>query len=663
MSRSIAMKFAAFILAALMLVTAAGSFLGIGILSYQGLYDTPLAEMEQQRSRDMSYTAAIECAERYAAEYEGGCSEHLIRSIFGSYPSWENYRWSAQISRNGTALDQIGTPPENASTFTHKFVVTYPAVEMKAQTPVRTTQITVTEDGVTAEKAIYYYNSPEYTVEVHIAAQPAHSHSWAALKLLYHYRYQIIACAAISLLLLAACCVYLCCVAGKKKHSDTVRPGGLNRLPLDLYGLIVGIFGIAGCRLGAQLAEWTFSDDLRYGGIILGCMLAVALSIIVLAFLFALVAQLKARRGFWWRNSILGRIILAIWHLIRWVCRSVGRLSMLLPVIWQWLLTAAVMGLALFVAFYLAVGRHSYWRYDGMGLLGFAAVLVICLGIVCYGGYCFGTLLSGVQKMNRGDLNHQIPTKYLFGAFRDFAVALNGLSGSAMEAAQNQLKSERMKTELITNVSHDIKTPLTSIINYVDLLQKPHSPEEESQYLEVLSRQSLRLKKLIDDLMEMSKASTGNLTVEITRLDAVEAVNQALGEFSGKLEKAQLIPVFTPPDTPLLMQADGRLVWRVLSNLLGNAVKYALPGTRVYIDTARLDTHVMISIKNISKEQLAAEAEELMERFVRGDASRNTEGSGLGLNIAKSLMEVQHGQLNLLVDGDLFKVTLFFPAA
>ena len=231
----------------------------------------------------------------------------------------------------------------------------------------------------------------------------------------------------------------------------------------------------------------------------------------------------------------------------------------------------------------------------------------------------------------------------------------------AVVAAQKQLKSERMKTELITNVSHDIKTPLTSIINYVDLLQKPHTEQQQEQYLEVLDRQSQRLKKLIDDLMEMSKASTGNMAVDVMKVDAAEAVNQALGEFADKLEKAQLIPVFRQPEEPVYMMADGRLVWRVMSNLLSNAVKYALPGTRVYIDLQKVDSKVILSLKNISREELNVQTDELLERFVRGDASRNTEGSGLGLNIAKSLMELQKGQLQILVDGDLFKVTLIFP--
>ncbi len=227
-------------------------------------------------------------------------------------------------------------------------------------------------------------------------------------------------------------------------------------------------------------------------------------------------------------------------------------------------------------------------------------------------------------------------------------------------AARRQMKSERMKAELITNVSHDIKTPLTSIINYVDLLQKPHTDEEKAQYLDVLDRQSHRMKKLLEDLIDMSKASTGNMAVEIARVDAGEAVNQALGEFADKLAATQLIPLFKVPEEPVYIQADGRLTWRVLSNLLSNVVKYAMPGTRVYVDLEQEGCMVLLSIKNISREALNVPADELTERFVRGDAARNTEGSGLGLNIAKSLMELQKGDLTLTVDGDLFKVTLIF---
>ena len=647
MSRSIATKFVAFVLAACSLVAAVASVLGISLLAAEGMYTVSPEDQAQDQMRDYSYTVAIECAERYAARQLGQCPEHLVESIFGGYPGGSRYEWSARILRHDELLEQIGSQPGTSRQFSHSFVVTYPSAVRGEQEPVRTAAVTIWEKGEQVEHNLYYYNSPEYTVEVSVEPRFMEENSWAALEWLYSMRYQMIFWAALSLLVFAGCLVYLCCVAGKAPGSAEVRPAGLNRLPLDLYAAVVGLLGAGGCGLGLVLAEWTFSDDINYGAFSLGLLLAVVLSLLVVAYLFAVAAQLKTKGGYWWRNSLLGRML-----------RSLGRVAILLPVIWRWLLTGAVMALGMGGALVMSA-RTADRLWDAVSL----AMLLVCAGIVCYGGYAFGTLLRGVHKMNRGDLEYKIPTGYLVGSFRKLAEDLNALADSAVVAAQKQLRSERMKTELITNVSHDIKTPLTSIINYVDLLQKSKSETEREQYLQVLSRQSLRLKKLIDDLMEMSKASTGNLTVDITDIDVAEAVNQALGEFSGKFEKTRLIPVFAAPVEPIIMKADGRLVWRVLSNLLGNAVKYAMPGTRVYIDTARVDGQVLISIKNISAEPLNVSSEELMERFVRGDASRNTEGSGLGLNIAKSLMEVQKGQLNLLVDGDLFKVTLLFPEA
>ena len=321
----------------------------------------------------------------------------------------------------------------------------------------------------------------------------------------------------------------------------------------------------------------------------------------------------------------------------------------LMPTMYQWLACAGVVLLLILLAV-----------ITGSGLLMFLAIAAF-IALTVYGGWCFSLLLRGVRRMRGGELKTKVESDLLLGSMKEFADELNGLADVAGKAAEKQLKSERMKTELITNVSHDIKTPLTSIINYVDLMERPHSKKEQQEYVEVLSRQSHRLKKLIDDLMEMSKASTGNIETDITQVDAAEAINQCLGEFTDKLLKADLIPVFHAPDHQITMMADGRLVWRVMSNLLSNVVKYALTGTRVYVDLNEIGENVLISVKNMSREQLNISGDELMERFVRGDASRNTEGSGLGLNIAKSLMELQHGEMELLVDGDLFKVTLLFP--
>ena len=230
-------------------------------------------------------------------------------------------------------------------------------------------------------------------------------------------------------------------------------------------------------------------------------------------------------------------------------------------------------------------------------------------------------------------------------------------------AVNEKMKSERMRTELITNVSHDIKTPLTSIINYVDLIKK-EKPENEKikEYIGVLDRQSVRLKKLIEDLVEASKASTGNLTVNLAECEAGVLLSQTVGEFDERLKNAGLTPVLNIPEEPVKIMADGRHLWRVFENLTGNVCKYSMPGTRVYMELVKRDGKAVITFKNISKYELNISGEELMERFVRGDKSRNTEGSGLGLSIARSLTELQKGEMRIEVDGDLFKVTLTFDA-
>ena len=249
----------------------------------------------------------------------------------------------------------------------------------------------------------------------------------------------------------------------------------------------------------------------------------------------------------------------------------------------------------------------------------------------------------------------------MYWEFKQHADNLNAVGDGIASAVNERMKSEHFKTELITNVSHDIKTPLTSIINYVDLIKKEHITDSKlSEYVDVLDRQSARLKKLIEDLMEASKASTGNLPVNLEKFDASVMLTQVVGEFEERTQAKNLNLIVSGPEKPVYIMADGRHLWRVFDNLMSNICKYAQPGTRVYINLEEMDASVCITFRNISSYQLNITSEELMERFVRGDSSRNTEGNGLGLSIAQSLTSLMNATMQLEVDGDLFKVILTF---
>lgn len=293
---------------------------------------------------------------------------------------------------------------------------------------------------------------------------------------------------------------------------------------------------------------------------------------------------------------------------------------------------------------------------------------------------------KGIQEIASGNLNYQIPLEKMHGESREMAELVNSIGDGLNNAVAAAMKSERLKTDLITNVSHDIKTPLTSIINYVDLLKRENLEDPKIQgYLEILEAKAQRLKTLTEDVVEASKVSSGNITLEMMDINLVEMVNQTIGEFSEKMEAKDLTVVASLPEEPAIVHVDGRRMWRVLENIFNNAAKYAMPGTRIYADLRVKDVEITtgvigkiaeetgsvkntpakkkvveFSLKNISENPLNINAEELTERFIRGDVSRSTEGSGLGLSIARDLTEMQGGKFKLYVDGDLFKVMIVF---
>ena len=723
MKHSIAVKFIAFALCAVSLVAAVGSGIGIALTEAYGLYTDTLENKQNERKGQIANELAWHYSQQYTAETLGNCPWDILSDMYSSYyVNSLGDKYAVEVYQDGELVSSANDKTlHNMQALELTVTPSYPVVssqytidEYGNEAPITATEVpaAATEAAAVAAEArtdtpavasaytakeadrkllyssshyedvwdesghihqvVYnldYYQGPEYLVKVYLAEGSSFGAEFGIMEILYRFRNHFIPVLLVSLLALAVSTVYLCVSAGHTASGE-IRPSGLNRLPLDLYLLIAGggsiLLSVPVMLVGDAFNGYTELADNMQLCILICSLCALGIALLIVGFCFAFAAQVKVKNGFWWRHSITGRVLQQAGRCLRWIGRGFGFLARgcravfrLLPVIWQWLLVAAAMAGAVFIFLFLSLAAWGGIQQLCMFLL--LVSILACVAVVCYGGYCFGTLMKGAKAMAQGELNRKVDTKYMLGAFKDFALQLNRLADAAQIAAEKQLKSERMKTELITNVSHDIKTPLTSIINFVDLLKKPHSSKEGEQYLEVLDRQSQRLKKLIDDLMEMSKASSGNLTVELGQVDAAEAVNQALGEFSDKLDAAHLTPVFRYPDTPVTMVADGRLVWRVLSNLLSNAVKYALPDTRLYIDLMTLQGNAVIAIKNISRDQLNVGADELMERFVRGDTSRNTEGSGLGLNIAKSLVELQKGQMHLMVDGDLFKVTLIFP--
>ena len=442
----------------------------------------------------------------------------------------------------------------------------------------------------------------------------------------------------LSLLLTLLCFCFSMASAGHWAGHEGIHLTWLDKIPADVWLLAL---------ICAVLAGWAAFYELAFA------VFCGALAPVLLLFLCAFAAQCKA--GTLLRGSLIARVLRLVWRIIRAVGRGLYRTVAGLPLIWK----TALVTVGLFFLEMLLV-LAGYGSVDGifmvMKLVEFIAILYIALNL--------RILQKGGEKLAEGDLSQSIDTRPLIGDFKRYGQRMNDLRTGMERAVQEQTKAERMKTELITNVSHDIKTPLTSIINYVDLLQKVDvQPETAREYIAVLDRQSRRLKKLTEDLVEASKASSGALPVELQPTDVAVLFDQIVGEYQERLADCRLTLVARPPETPVSVRADGKLLSRVMDNLVSNICKYALEDTRVYVVAASDDETVTISFKNVSRAELNISPDELMERFVRGDASRHTEGSGLGLSIAGSLVRLMNGTFALSIDGDLFRADITLPRA
>lgn len=436
------------------------------------------------------------------------------------------------------------------------------------------------------------------------------------------------------------CFCFLMASCGHWQGRDGIHLTWLDRIPADVWLLVLLCLLCMGWE--AFYYEW---------GRIFFCA---ALTPLLLLFLCVFSAQCKA--GTVLRGTLIARFIRLVWRIMKATGRGLYRIAKGLPLMWK---TALVTLALVFIEFILFMKDYYGTRaapFLLLKLLELLAILYIALSL--------RTLQKGGEAMADGDFSQNIDTRLLIGDFKRYGQRMNDLRSGIEQAVQEQTKAERMKTELITNVSHDIKTPLTSIVNYVDLLQKEDVQSEAArEYIAVLDRQSRRLKKLTEDLVEASKASSGALPVDLQPTDVSVLFDQIVGEYQDRLADCRLTLVARPPEQAVSVYADGKLLSRVMDNLVSNICKYALEDTRVYAVAACDEEHVTISFKNVSRAELNISPDELMERFVRGDASRHTEGSGLGLSIAGSLVQLMGGTFHLSIDGDLFRADITLPRA
>lgn len=476
-----------------------------------------------------------------------------------------------------------------------------------------------------------------YTADL-LQVETAPTYSYLLLSWLTEHTGLTIFLTALFALLALFCFCFSMASAGHWEGHEGIHLTWLDKIPADVWLLVLLCTFFIGWE--AFYYEW---------GRVFFCAALVPL---VLLFLCAFAAQCKA--GTVLRSALIGRIARFLWRIVRAVFRALLHTLVRLPLVWKTALVGLVIAGAEFLLYINDFYRVRYGVFLVMKLVELLAVLYIAVSL--------RTLQKGGEKLARGDFSSPIDTRYLIGDFKRYGQELNDVQGGLEQAVQEQMKAEHLKTELITNVSHDIKTPLTSIVNYVDLLKKEDMPSSAArEYVNVLDRQSHRLKKLTEDLVEASKASSGALNVELQPTDVNVLLSQIEGEYQERLAACHLTLVTQPPAPGTMIQADSRLLSRVMDNLVSNVCKYAMENTRVYVTAAVRDGQAVISFKNVSRDELNISPDELMERFVRGDASRHSEGSGLGLSIARSLVQLQGGTFALSIDADLFRADIVFP--
>lgn len=502
--------------------------------------------------------------------------------------------------------------------------------------------------GIYSAIMLRFYNMKYYPNDITQVMDTEMEMFYENLRIMiFNFRYELIVVFVLAVIMLLGCFFFLICSAGHRKDSEKLCAGTITKIPLDLLVMGSLSFGILSILIADEF--WGIAEVVFL--IFISIPICLVLGTLLLADFV-----LRVKLGKWWQNTIIYIVLNFVFKIIKKVCCFNKEVFLSLPLIWK--TAILVLGISCVEFFMFIIFCYEQEIY----LILWITEKVFLLPIILYCAIMLRRLQESGEELAAGNLSYHTDTSKMFWDFKAHGENLNNIALGMSKAVEERLKSERFKTELITNVSHDIKTPLTSIINYSDLIAKePCDNENIKEYSASLHRQSERLKKLINDLMDASKVSTGSIEVLLAPCEADIFLTQAVGEYEEKLKTHELQLITKIPQESFQIMADGRHMWRIFDNLMNNVCKYAQSGTRVYLTLEKSENKAVFSLKNISHYPLDISSEELMERFVRGDRSRHTEGSGLGLSIAKSLTELQNGEFNLTVDGDFFKVVMSFP--
>lgn len=633
LTHSVFAKTVAFILCILMLCVTAASVAGVVLMFNAEIYWTPIEYI-----REDVYDSYVNQSDYTVVHYYRMGSPEMI----DDYLERKNFAYvKAECGNQKFKAYEYGDPNAEGKTFTSIWVFSYD-------------EATGTLDYYRSHEDALKDYAPENICKLTFVISEellvCDEFFWMDLlvDILYALRFWIYAIGLGALIVAIICFIFLMCSAGRRRGVEGVTPTVLTRIPFEIPTAAMIFVPLLSLLM---FADWLYNDVEFAIGVTVWAILTVIMGIF-----WCMSLALRIKLGTLFKNTIIFYVLRFIWRVLCFCGRCIRAAVRSLPMIWK---AVVLLGAVAVIEFFFIVVTYErvflvFWWLIGKGI---ATLFVIYFAIMLY------RLKNGGREIADGNLDYKVDTKYLVLDLKEHAEDLNRIGDGMNAAVEERLKSERMKTELITNVSHDIKTPLTSIINYSDLICREECENENiKEYASVLHNQSERMKRLLDDLVEASKASSGNIDIMLAECDARVMISQISGEYYQRLADVGLDLICTSSDDEIKIMADGRRLWRVFDNLMNNARKYALPGTRVYVSLEEVGGRAVFSFRNISRDPIAVKSDELSERFVRGDASRNTEGNGLGLSIAKSLAELQGGSFDVTVDGDLFKVTVSFSA-